>query len=276
MTVATALAQGTKILEDGAIAVPRLTAEVLLGFALQRERAYLYGHPEEPLPEVVWLHYGRYLHERLAGKPTQYITHRQEFYGREFRVSPSVLIPRPETEHVIEAALERAKDAVRVLDVGCGSGAIAVTLALELGRRVCGVDVSAAAIEVARDNSKRLRAPVNFFLGDQTAAIADRSLDLLVSNPPYVPESEHARLQREIREWEPRVALVGGVSGLDFYERLTRDAPRVLQAGGWLILELDYRAAEPVRAMLDTRWGDVNILRDLAGLPRVLCGRFEP
>src|SRR5437660_2881496 len=131
LSIQTALLQGVKLLEDGAIGVPRLTAEVLLVHALGRERSYLYAHPEEPLCEVAWLHYGRFLHERLKGKPTQYITHRQEFYGREFRVTPDVLIPRPETEHLVEAALARIQPGHIVVDIGCGSGAIAATLLLE-------------------------------------------------------------------------------------------------------------------------------------------------
>src|SRR5690242_12989489 len=131
MTVQTALLQGTTLLEEAGIAVPRLTAEVLLAHALRRERVYLFAHPEHELAEVEWLHYGRYLHERLKGKPTQYITKRQEFYGREFRVTPDVLIPRPETEHVIETALEVARGASCVLDVGTGSGALAVTLRID-------------------------------------------------------------------------------------------------------------------------------------------------
>src|SRR5450432_1685230 len=134
MTVQTALLQGTRLLEDAVIAVPRLTAEVLLSHALHRERVYLYAHPERELEEVEWIHYGRYLHERLQGKPTQYITQRQEFYGREFHVTPDVLIPRPETEHVVECALQiaiqialhTAPGAWRILDVGAGSGALAV------------------------------------------------------------------------------------------------------------------------------------------------------
>src|SRR5882672_5090081 len=130
MTVRTALLQGTQLLEDGAVGVPRLTSEVLLAYALHVERVYLFAHPEQELREVEWLHYGRYLHERLKGKPTQYITRRQEFYGREFRVSPDVLIPRPETEHVVEVALQTARTARRILDVGAGSGALAVTLQL--------------------------------------------------------------------------------------------------------------------------------------------------
>src|SRR6266851_2524403 len=146
MTIHTALIQGAKLLEESAVSVPRLTAEVLLAHALRRERAYLYAHPEEELSEVAWLHYGRYLNERLNGKPTQYITKRQEFYGREFRVTPDVLIPRPETEHLIEASLPRIRPGDAILDVGTGSGAIAVTLAVETGGRVYATDISIAAV----------------------------------------------------------------------------------------------------------------------------------
>src|SRR5579872_4599423 len=145
MNVRTALLQGTELLKEGDILAPRLTAEVLLAHAMRREREWFFGHPEEELPEVAWIHYGRYLHERLKGKPTQYITHRQEFYGREFRVTSDVLIPRPETEHVVETVLELARGAKRVVDVGTGSGALAVTLQLETNADVCATDISAAA-----------------------------------------------------------------------------------------------------------------------------------
>src|SRR5581483_4613607 len=142
MTVRTALLQGTKLLEEDAIAVPRLTAEVLLMHALHRDRAYLYSHSDDELTELAWIHYGRYLHERLKGKPTQYITGVQEFYGRDFRVTRDVLIPRPETEHLVEAAIARIKPGDVVLDVGTGSGCIAVTLALETNARVLATDIS--------------------------------------------------------------------------------------------------------------------------------------
>src|SRR5579864_5112502 len=132
MTIQTALVQGTRLFEESAISAPRLTAEVLLAHALHREREYLYAHPEEALAEVAWIHYGRYLHERLQGKPTQYITGRQEFYGREFRVTPAVLIPRPETEHLVETAVKSLARGARIVDVGTGSGAIAISVALEL------------------------------------------------------------------------------------------------------------------------------------------------
>src|SRR6266567_1764808 len=146
MTVQTALLQGTRLLEDAAVPVARLTAEVLLAHAMHRDRTWLFAHSEQELSEVEWIHYGRYLHERLNGKPTQYITHRQEFYGREFRVTPDVLIPRPETEHVVETALKLARGATRVLDVGTGSGALAVTLRLETGMAAVATDISAAAL----------------------------------------------------------------------------------------------------------------------------------
>src|SRR5271156_1617297 len=156
MTVLTALLQGTKLLEEEAVSAPRLTAEVLLTHALHRDRSYLYAHPEEELAEVAWIHYGRYLHERMKGKPTQYITGRQEFYGRDFRVTPDVLIPRPETEHLVEASLARIHPGDKVLDVGTGSGAIAITLALETKAQVCATDISTAALSIARRNAGKL------------------------------------------------------------------------------------------------------------------------
>jgi release factor glutamine methyltransferase len=183
MTIHTALLQGTKLLEDDAVIAPRLTAEVLLTHALHRDRSYLYAHPEEELAEVAWIHYGRYLHERLKGKPTQYITGRQEFYGRDFRVTPDVLIPRPETEHLVEASIARIKADDLLLDVGTGSGAIAITLALETRARVIATDISAAALGVAQSNAERLSAGVHFLHSDLVAAFRDHSIDVLVSNP---------------------------------------------------------------------------------------------
>src|SRR5271154_1913937 len=146
MDLRTALLQGQKLLEEAQITAPRLTAEVLLAHATGHDRTWLYAHSDEELREVWWIHYGRYLHQRTQGKPTQHITGRQEFYGREFRVTPDVLIPRPETEHVVEAALKKAPNAESTLDIGTGSGAIAVTLALEMSSRgvisVTGTDIS--------------------------------------------------------------------------------------------------------------------------------------
>jgi release factor glutamine methyltransferase len=273
MTLRTALLQGTKLLEEGGIAAPRLTAEVLLAYALHRERSWLYGHPEQELSELEWLHYGRYLHERLSGKPTQYLTGRQEFYGREFRVNKDVLIPRPETEHVVEAALELAAGAGNIVDVGCGSGALAITLQLETRARVLATDISLAALAVAVENARRLDAAVEFVACDLMDAIGDCTLDLAVSNPPYVPLSDAPGLQREVRDFEPHVALFAGPTGFEIYERLVTDATRVLRPGGWLIIELGFTSRDRVLAMLDGGWSAITVKPDLAGIPRVLAAK---
>lgn len=269
MTARTALLQGVRLLEDAHVAVPRLTAEVLLSHAMRCERVYLFAHPEQELREVEWLHYGRYLHERILGKPTQYITKRQEFYGREFRVTPDVLIPRPETEHVVEAALRIARGARRILDVGTGSGALAVTLQIETGADTWATDISPAAAAVAAGNARRLSSPVQVAVCDLMTAIAARSMDLIVANPPYVPLTQREGLQREVRDWEPHVALFAGHTGFELYERIVVDARRVLRPGGWLIMELGFGSRDRVEALL-SGWADLQVEPDLAGIPRVI------
>jgi|SRR5581483_1156504 len=275
MTVQAALLQGTKLLEDTGIAAPRLTGEVLLAHALHRDRTYLYAYPEHVLSEIEWIHYGRYLHERMSGKPTQYITGRQEFYGREFRVTPAVLIPRPETEHVVEAALDRARGARNILDVGTGSGALAVTLQLELGASTTATDISTSALTVAAENARKLGAAVKFLACDLISALRDGTQDLIVSNPPYVPLPDAPGLQREVRDYEPHVALFAGPTGLEIYERLIADAARVLRPDGLLMLELGFGTHQRVSAMLGDRWSGVEIRPDLAGIPRVLVARLS-
>jgi release factor glutamine methyltransferase len=282
MTIKTALLQGVALLEDAAVPVPRLTAEVLLSHALRSERVYLFAHPEQELREMEWLHYGRYLHERMKGKPTQYITGRQEFYGREFRVTPDVLIPRPETEHVVEVALavagklvheNVARGAARVLDAGTGSGALAVTLQLESGATAFATDISASATTVAARNAATLGATVHFIVCDLMQAVADRSIDLIVSNPPYVPLKHREGLQREVRDWEPHIALFAGETGYEMYDRIVADAVRVLRPGGWLVMELGFGSADRVAGLLSS-WRDSRIEPDLAGIPRVIAARI--
>jgi release factor glutamine methyltransferase len=268
MDLRTALAQGTRLLEEAAIPAPRLTAEVLLAHAIGCDRTWLAGHATDELREVWWIHYGRYLHQRMGGTPTQYITHRQEFYGRDFRVTSDVLIPRPETEHVIETALRHRGG--MILDIGTGSGAIAATLALETGARVVATDISSAALAVARENAQRLSATVRFVCCNLAEAFANQSFDLVVSNPPYVPEGDS--LPREVREHEPGVALYAGADGLAIYRRLIPEAARVLAPGGWLVMELGYSLANSVRAMVDG-WHEVEVVPDLAGIPRVIAAR---
>jgi release factor glutamine methyltransferase len=269
MTVRTALFQGQKLLEDAKIGEARLTAEVLLMHATGHDRAWLYSHGNDQLIELWWIHYGRYLHQRIKGEPTQYITGRQEFYGREFRVAPDVLIPRPETEHLVEAALAHA-NAATVLDIGTGSGAIAVTLSLESKARVVATDVSLAALRIAQQNALTLNTQVTFVACDLGAAFADGSFDLMISNPPYIPGRDRASLQPEVRDHEPALALFGGDDGLAIYRRLIPEAARLLRPGGWLMMELGDAAA--VREMCSA-WADVEIVNDLAGIPRVLIAR---
>ena len=214
------------------------------------------------------------MHQRLAGKPTQYITQKQEFYGRDFRVGPDVLIPRPETEHVVERVLALKPQGL-IADVGCGSGAIGLTLALELGRPVLLTDISPAALIIAAANAQALGASVQFLECDLTAALAPSSLQLLVSNPPYIALGDGPGLQREVRDFEPALALFGGERGHEVYARLIADAERVLRPGGWLVLELGFGSEAAVREMLrPLGWTSIEVQPDLAGIPRVLSARF--
>lgn len=272
MTLGTALQQGTAILEKAALPAPRLTAEVLLCHALRADRAYLYAHSTDELTELAWIHYGRYLDERLKGKPTQYITHRQEFFGRDFYVNSDVLIPRPETEHLVEAAIAYARRSSpgTIVDVGTGSGAIAISLALELRREVWASDISAAALKVALRNAATLSSPVSFFACDLLEAVRPASIDLLVSNPPYVPGEDSANMQTEVRDWEPHVALFAGDTGFEIYRRLIAQAALAVRPGGRLYFELGYRSLDGVRQMLADLWDDLEVVHDLAGWPRVI------
>lgn len=272
MNVSTALRQGAELLGKDNIPAPRLTAEVLLAHALGCERVDLYTHPERELTGVEQLHYGRYLHERLRRKPTQYITGRQEFYGREFRVTPAVLIPRPETELAVETALRLAAGARRVLDVGTGSGCLAITLKKEWpGAAVFASDTSAGALEVARENARRLEAAVEFFCADLLEACGDSSLDLVVSNPPYISAAEMQTLAPEVRDYEPASALLGGESGAEFYRPLLAGAVRALRSGGWLVAELGHDTWPELEPLLDERWAERVVERDLAGIDRVIA-----
>jgi release factor glutamine methyltransferase len=266
MTVHTALLQGQQLLERAGVSASRLNAEVLLAHAAGHDRAWLYAHSGDELKEVWWIHYGRYLHQRLQGQPTQQITGVQEFYGREFRVTRDVLIPRPETEHVIEAALSLG--ARNFVDIGTGSGAIAITLALETGTRVIGTDISVPALRVAASNGRRHDAAVTWLACDLASALRSGGFDLVVSNPPYVAARDKSTLQREVRDYEPEVALYGGDDGLDIYRRLIPEAARLLQPGGWLVMEIGATMDDAVRGMLGA-WRNVEIRHDLAGLPRV-------
>lgn len=277
-----ALCQGIELLERGGVPSPRIAAEVLLMHAVGGDRTLLYGRPERELTDTERIHYGRYLNERLSGRPTQYITGRQEFWGLEFRVNPSVMIPRPETEHVVERALaiaecrlRNAESPLRILDVGTGSGCIAIVLAAELPEgEIFANDLSAEALETAIQNARRLgfSERVQFFRADLLACLAAASLDLVVSNPPYVGLRESPGLPRELR-FEPPMAVFAGEDGLDTYKILVPEAARVLRPGGCVVLELGYNMAEEVRGLFGEGWQEVQTAPDLAGIERVISAR---
>ncbi len=277
MDLKAALQHGSQLLESAGVSPARLTAEVLLCHAIGQEKPYLYAHPEEKLAETAWIHYGRYLHERMEGKPTQYITSRQEFYGRDFFVSSAVLIPRPETEHLVETAIRLAPRVDCAVDIGCGSGAIGISYHLETGSPAHLCDLSAEALDVARYNATKLGAKVSLHRADFGGALGAGGIDLIFCNPPYVPRADAAVLQREVREHEPELALYGGETGVEAYGIVVEQAAWALRAGGWLLFELGYQGLDAVRQMLaGPPWMSVEVGSDLAGWPRVIAARKSP
>jgi release factor glutamine methyltransferase len=293
----TALRDAIAQLEREDVPSAALAAELLLMHSLGRDRAWIYAHPEAELEAAKREQYFFLIARRASGVPTQHLTGHQEFWGLEFEVTPDVLIPRPETEHVIEVALERLgvgseagsprrKEEFRIADVGTGSGCIAIALAHELpGAHVFATDISAAALEVARRNASRhgVASRIDFvecnlvdflFHESRVTSHESRRLDLIVSNPPYIGRQELATLPREIREHEPAVALFGGETGTEIYAPLIAQAARLLKPGGILVLELGHNSAGHVSRLLgDPEWTSVALSNDLAGISRVASVR---
>ena len=266
-------------LEAAGVDQPRLHAELLAVRVLGCDRAYLFAHPEREMGGSEQAHYDSLLARRASGEPLQYLTGHQEFWKADFVVSPAVLIPRPETEHLIEAVLDLIHHfclgpQLKLIDVGTGSGAIAISLARELPQaEVHAVDLSAAALEVARTNGERLGAHVQFGESDVLAAIArDASFDFVVSNPPYVGLDEADKVQAVVKHYEPHMAVFAGDDGLAVIRRLIPQAQEALRGGGWLLMEIGYTQSEAVIALL-SEWQDVHSVPDLAGIPRVIVAR---
>jgi release factor glutamine methyltransferase len=257
---------------------PRLNAELLLMFTQSCDRAYLYAHPERVLTSEETQKFDAVLAQRTRGMPAQYITGHQEFWGLDFIVTPSVLIPRPETEHVIETVLECVGDrssVIRIADVGTGSGCIAVALTKELRQaELHAIDISPAAIEVARTNASRhpFASRIQFHQGDLLAGFADNFFDFVVSNPPYVGDSEEDHVQLEVRKFEPRNAVFAGPTGTEIIERLVPQAHAALKSGGWLVIEISGTIVEDVKRLL-AGWNKAEIKPDLQSIPRVVLAR---
>lgn len=280
MKLREALKQAVGELRAANVPSPVLAAELLLMHILGTNRAWLYAHIKEALDPSAAERYRTLIARRAAGTPTQYLVGHQEFWGLEIEVTPDVLIPRPETEHVVEVTLarlgqHRSLEALRVADVGTGSGCIALALARELpDSRLFATDISPHALAVARRNTTRLGLADRIVLIEASllAPFLPHSLDVVVSNPPYVSEKEAASLPREVREHEPHMALFAGEEGMAVYPRLIAEAAERLVPGGLLVVELGYGVSERVQALLDPAiWREIAITKDLAGIPRVIA-----
>jgi release factor glutamine methyltransferase len=271
-SIAEVLKDATQILENAGVPEARREAASLLSFVIGKDRTFLIAHSEDEVNNVD--QFRELLERRAAGEPAQYITGTQDFFGREFRVTPDVLIPRPETELLVEAALEVTKTATLICDVGTGSGCIAVTLLCELDHaRAVALDKSPAALEVAKFNAQQLGVAdrATFLVSDCFDSLDQREFDLIVSNPPYVSATVLGGLQREVRDHEPLIALSPGPDGLSIIRRLIQESPQFLKQNGHLIMEIGFDQGESVQNLVDTNvWELLEVRPDLQCIPRIV------
>lgn len=279
-TLAQSLNSAIEALTQANVGSPRMNAELLLMFTLSCDRAHLYTHPERNLTADEQSRYGNALAQRVRGVPAQYITGHQEFWGLDLIVSPAVLIPRPETEHVIETVLELVRRIAtpRIVDVGTGSGCIALALAKELPHaEIRAVDISPEALEVARTNAARhdLSTRIQFHQGDLLTGFPDTErFDFVVSNPPYVGNSEEDQVQLEVRKFEPRAAVFAGPTGFEVIQRLIPQARQALNPQGWLVMEIGQGQDKVMRDLLQV-WKNLHFAPDLQGILRVTAAQVR-
>ena len=287
MSLREALQSAISRLTAQSVPSPRLSAETLLMFTLNCDRAHLFAHPERELTEEEHSRYDEALTQRAKGVPAQYITGHQEFWGLDLIVSPAVLIPRPETEHLIETGVPLARPMKQpiIADVGTGSGAIALALAKELPHaEIHATDISPAALEIAEANAARLQlefrtenrhAPerrIFFHDTDLLRGLPLLAFDFVVSNPPYVGLAEEDTVQLEVRKFEPRTAVFAGTTGLEIIEKLIPAARDALKPGGRLVMEISGTIADGVRDLLRD-WQDITLTNDLQGIARIASAR---
>ena len=277
-SIAEALTTAARFLDSAGVPEARREAGSLLSFILGKDRTFLISHAEDQLSDDAFRRFQEGVERRASGEPLQYITGVQDFFGREFRVTPDVLIPRPETELLVEAAIELVGEAAEpfICDVGTGSGCIAVTLLCELrAARAVAVDKSSRALEIAKLNAGNhaVLDRIDFAISDCFNALdaGGYQFDMVVSNPPYVSEKMMAGLQREVRDHEPLVALSPGPDGLSVIRRLILEAPAFLKAEGYLIIEIGFDQGEAVKDLVDEGvWQLREIRPDLQGIPRIV------
>ena len=286
-TIQRLLAWTTDFFRERGIESPRLDAEVLLSALLGRDRMYLYVHFDEPLEPEELARFRGYVKERAAHTPLAYVLGRREFMGLDFRVTRDTLIPRPDTETLVQCAvdflcvrMEAGATAYTIADIGTGTGAIALsTLRYTEGTHADAVDISPAAAAVARENAEMLGLTerIDIHVGDLLAPLAGRRYDMILSNPPYIPTADIAGLMPEVRSYEPHLALDGGTDGLNIYRRLMADAPALLNEGGAIAVEvgIDEAAAVAALAMAHPRIVRTETLKDLGGIERVVVGYTE-
>jgi release factor glutamine methyltransferase len=278
VSIAQALLEASETLRTAGVPEPRKEAATLLSEILEKDRTFLIAHAADLLDENVLQRFGDVVGRRATGEPSQYITGSQDFYGKRFIVTPDVLIPRPETEGLVETAIRYATDLIAplsILDVGTGSGCIAITLVHELpDSRATGVDISPAAIAIARKNADlhRVFDRVSFLVSDCFSSLSpETSFNLIVSNPPYVSAGAMPGLQREVRDHEPAIALSPGIDGLAIIRRLLLEAPPYLGDDGLLVMEIGFDQGEAVQTLIDPEiWHLFGIMPDLQGIPRIV------
>ena len=271
MTFSEAYKDGVRKLKDAGIEDSEADAGILLSYLTGKNRTFFLTHAEEVLSEELAARYGELIKRRAGHVPTQLITGVQDFMGFEFEVSENVLIPRLDTEFMVEEALREITDGARVLDLCCGSGCIIISIAkLTNGIEAVASDISDAALALTRRNAERIGAEVEVVKSDLFDSI-DGKFDFILSNPPYIRSSEIPKLMEEVREHEPRLALDGGEDGLLFYRRIARDARDRLNGGGMLILEIGYDEGTAVKDILEAEgYRDIEIFTDYSGNERVI------
>ncbi len=266
----------TSYFSDKGIDNPRLDAELLIAEVLGLDRVGVYLNYDRPLVAAELAKIKPLVKRRGQRVPLQYLLEHTGFWSLDFKVSPAVLIPRADTEVLVEEALKKAADEGELLDIGTGSGAIALSFAHEKsGWKVTGLDISQSALEVAAENAQRLKlaASCRFVVGDLACLPAQR-YELVVSNPPYISRAEYSELMPEVRDHEPEHALLAEQDGLDCYQKIMAQADKILKPGGWLLVEIGYRQQEPVMELFAAAGlSEIYTRQDYAGNPRVVAGR---